>query len=79
MEAGLAIVAGSDTTSTALANALFYMLTTPGTFATLRAELDAAADGAAFDVDMDTAALAGLPYLNAVMCVARPRPRTAGR
>jgi cytochrome P450 len=76
MEAGFVMVAGSDTTSGALSNALFYLLTVPGPFKALRAELDAVADGAAFDIDMDSAVLASLPYLNAVMCAARVRQQS---
>jgi hypothetical protein len=67
LESGLAIVAGSDTTSTTLANALFYLLHTPGAYSKLRAELDAAAFGAALDVELDSKTLADLPLLNGVM------------
>jgi cytochrome P450 len=67
MESSLAIVAGSDTTSTALSNALFHLLTTPAALAALRAELDAAAGNAAYDVPWEAAQLADLPYLNAIM------------
>jgi cytochrome P450 len=67
MESTLAIVAGSDTTSTALSNALFHLLTTPAALAALRAELDGAAGDAAFDIPFEASQLAELPYLNAVM------------
>jgi cytochrome P450 len=67
LESTLAIVAGSDTTSTTLSNILFYLLQMPGVHSKLRAELDAAAGGAALDVELDVKTLAGLPYLNAIM------------
>jgi cytochrome P450 len=76
MEAVLAIIAASDTTSTALANARFYVFTTPGASAALRAELDAATDGAASDVDMDVATLWASRTLTQ-LCVCRTR--TYGR
>jgi cytochrome P450 len=67
MESTLAIVAGSDTTSTALSNALFHLLTTPSALEALRAELDTAAGNAGFDVPFEATQLADLPYLNAIM------------
>jgi cytochrome P450 len=67
MESMLAIVAGSDTTSTALSNAFFYLLTVPGVFGKLRAELDAVAGNASFDVSLTAAQLTDLPFLNGVM------------
>jgi cytochrome P450 len=67
-EAGLAILAGSDTTGTALANAMYYLITHPESMVRLRAELDAAAgEGAAYDVDIDADKLAELKYLQAVI------------
>jgi cytochrome P450 len=67
MESQLAIGAGSETTSTALSNAFFYLLTVPGTFNKLRTELDAAAGNASFDVAFEPGQLADLPFLNGVM------------
>jgi cytochrome P450 len=52
-ESTVAIVAGADTTSTALANAVFYLLTHPVCFTRLREELDGAEDKT--------------PYLDAVL------------
>jgi cytochrome P450 len=63
-EASLAIVAGSDTTSMALANALFYLISHPASMARLRAELDGAAPPGE---DVAPGALGGLPYLQAVL------------
>lgn len=61
----MAIIAGSDTTSTALANAYKYLLTHPHTYIRLRKEVDDAFP--ADTVKLDTSALGRLPYLNAVM------------
>jgi hypothetical protein len=69
MESLLAIGAGSDTTSTALSNAVFYLLTVPGVFNQLRDELDAVAGNASVDVPFKSNQLADLPFLNAVMWV----------
>jgi cytochrome P450 len=67
MESQLTIGAGSDTTSTAMSNAIFYLLTVPRVFVKLRAELDAATDNASFEVPIQAALLADLPFLNAIM------------
>ena len=64
----LAIVAGSDTTSTTLSGVFFYLLTHPRCYARLREEVDEAfppGEGEPFD----GARLAEMKYLNAVMCV----------
>jgi cytochrome P450 len=75
-EATLALVAGSDTTGTAMANAMFNLLCSPNSMNNLRRELDNAAaessglkDGAsaAYDVEIDEKDLHQLPYLNAVV------------
>jgi cytochrome P450 len=67
-EAGLAILAGSDTTSTALANAMYYLITHPECMVRLRAELDeAAGEGAAYDVDIEADKLGELKYLQAII------------
>jgi cytochrome P450 len=63
-EASLAIVAGSDTTSTALANALFYLISHPASMARLREELDGTAPPGE---DVPPEALSELPYLQAVL------------
>jgi hypothetical protein len=67
-EAMLALIAGSDTTGTALANAMFYLMTHQECLARLRIELDAAAgEGAAYDVEIEIDKLAELKYLQAVI------------
>jgi cytochrome P450 len=68
-EAGLAIIAGSDTTSVALSNMIFYLIQHPHHFARLRAEVDAAAgeDSTVYDVDVDSDQLVGLKFLQAVI------------
>jgi cytochrome P450 len=66
-ESMLAMGAGSGTTSAALSNALFYLLTVPGAFGKLRTELDAVAGNASFDVSFKAAQLTDLPFLNGVM------------
>jgi cytochrome P450 len=65
MEASLAIAAGSDTTATALANAMFHLITDSDLLLRLRRELDAALHGE--DDDIDSAVLADKPLLNAVI------------
>lgn len=67
-ESMLAIIAGSDTTSTALANLVFYLLSQPECFVRLRQELDiAAGDGAAYDVEIEAEKLVELKYLQAII------------
>jgi cytochrome P450 len=67
-EAMLALVAGSDTTGTALANAMYYLMTHPDCMSRLRAELDCAAgEGAAYDIDIEEDKLVDLKYLQAVI------------
>jgi hypothetical protein len=66
-EAGLAIVAGSDTTGTSIASAMFFLIQNPSCFSRLRAELDEAAEGAAYDTEIDVQRLTELPYLQAVL------------
>jgi cytochrome P450 len=68
VEATLAVVAGSDTTGTALANTIYYLICYPEVFARLRAELDVAAgQGAGYDELIDSERLAELKYLQAVI------------
>ena len=67
-DATAGIVAGADTTSTALAGILYYLMLDPPIHKKLQEEVDAAfptLEGNPFD----PAKLASLPYLNAVMCV----------
>jgi cytochrome P450 len=67
MEATIALIAGSDTTATALANAVAFIVEHPAVLSTLRAELDAAAgEGTPFDAPLD-ADLVALKYLQAVI------------
>jgi cytochrome P450 len=67
-EASLSIIAGSDTTGTALSNAMVYLISRPECFARLRAELDAAAgEGAAYDVEIAPERLVKLEYLQAII------------
>jgi cytochrome P450 len=61
---GLAIIAGSDTTSSAMSNLFYYLLTNPKTYKRVQAEVDSIGDNV-----MDYAKLAHLPYLNASMYV----------
>jgi len=62
----LAIVAGSDTTSTVFSCAFYFLLTHPAAYERLQAEIDAA-----FPLDegdpFDTTKLAEMPFLNAVI------------
>lgn len=55
-----------------MANAYYHFITKPAVTARLRKELDEAAGtggsgSAAYDIDIDEATLATLPYLNAVI------------
>lgn len=58
----LAIVAGSDTTSTALSNLFWYLLQNPECYNRLRKEVDALGNDL-----INTAQHAHMHYLNAVM------------
>ena len=62
----VAVLAGADTTSTALGGIFFYLLGNPSTFDLLREEVDTEfprAEGEPFDATK----LARMSYLNAVM------------
>ena len=65
LSAALAMVAGSDTTSTAAANILYFLMSHPAAYKRLQAEIDGLGDKLT-----DCSAQAQLPYLNAVMYVA---------
>jgi cytochrome P450 family 110 len=56
------LIAGHETTATALAWAFYWIHRTPGVYDKLKAELDA------LPPDADALAIAKLPYLNAVCC-----------
>lgn len=60
----LAIVAGSDTTSTALSNIIWYLLQNPECYSRLRKEVDALGNDLT-----NTAKHSRMHYLNAVMQV----------
>ena len=64
-DGGLAIVAGSDTTSSALSSLFWCLLRHPEAYACLRAEVDALGP----DDLRDTTRHTQMPYLNAVMYV----------
>ena len=66
-DAGLAIIAGSDTTATVLANLVYCLLAHPDTYARLRAEVDAFYPPETNA--LDPAHLPQMHYLDAVMCV----------
>jgi cytochrome P450 len=67
-EAGLVIIAGSDTTGTAMANAVVFLIAHPECFTRLRAELDAAAgEGADYDTEIVPDELVELEYLQAII------------
>ena len=72
LDSGLAIIAGSDTTATAMSNILFCLLTHPEAYARLQAEVDAF-----YPPDEDSLSPVHHPkmvYLDAVMCVSPPLP-----
>lgn len=66
-DGGLAIAAGSDTTSTVLAGACHYLITHPHALARLRAELEETEEGRRAVRDLDAGLLGRLGWLNAVM------------
>lgn len=61
----LQIIAGSDTTATALRATLLYIITTPRIIGKLRAEMDAAEDVGALSNPITNAEAKELPYLQA--------------
>jgi hypothetical protein len=60
------MIAGSDTTATASANILYFLMSHPTAYKRLQAEVDGLGDEIT-----DCSAQLQLPYLNAVMYVAR--------
>jgi cytochrome P450 len=64
-EATLAVAAGSDTTGTALTNAIFHLNAQPEILLRLRKEVDSATLDDSGDFDL--VRLAGLSYLNAII------------
>lgn len=58
----LAIIAGSDTTSTAVTVVLYHLMTNPTAYRRLQAEIDELGDNV-----VDCATQVHLPYLNAVL------------
>ncbi|KAG6872248.1 hypothetical protein C0995_011597 [Termitomyces sp. Mi166 len=61
-DGGLAIIAGADTTSSAIANLIYFLLANPNTYKRLQTEIDTLGDGV-----MDYAKQAHLPYLTAAL------------
>ncbi|KAG6816461.1 hypothetical protein H0H87_005944 [Tephrocybe sp. NHM501043] len=61
-DGGLAIIAGADTTSSAITNLVYFLLRNPNTYKRLQAEIDTLGDNV-----MDYARQAHLPYLNAAL------------
>ena len=66
MNTATAVVAGSDTTATALSSIFYFLLSHPACLSRLRAEIDKAFPPGVKE-PTDTTILAQLPYLNAVM------------
>lgn len=62
----LAIIAGSDTTSTLLSGIFFYLLSNPLCYKFVQEEIDEAFPPSEGD-PFDATKLADMPYLNAVM------------
>jgi cytochrome P450 len=62
------MIAGSDTTATASANILYFLMSHPTAYKRLQAEVDGLGDKIT-----DCSAQSQLPYLNAVMYVAKER------
>ncbi|KAG5730825.1 Cytochrome P450 67, partial [Termitomyces sp. T112] len=61
-DGGLAIIAGADTTSSAITNLVYFLLTNPNTYKRLQEEIDTLGDNV-----MDYAKQAHLPYLTAAL------------
>ncbi|KAJ7806101.1 cytochrome P450 [Mycena olivaceomarginata] len=68
----LAIIAGSDTSATALANTFFFLLSHPESYKRLQLEIDEAFPHGVKE-PTNAALLPSLPYLNAVMYLNYPK------
>jgi cytochrome P450 len=67
-DGALAVIAGSDTTSTVLGNVFYNILANPEVYARLREEIDTYfPPGEMEHAVVDSTKLAVMPYLNAVM------------
>ncbi|KAJ4350772.1 hypothetical protein N0V95_004449 [Ascochyta clinopodiicola] len=66
-EAVLQILAGSDTTATAIRSTMLYLIAHPRVYYRLQAEIDAAVDSGAAPGIVQDATLRNLPYLQAVV------------
>jgi cytochrome P450 len=64
-DAGLAIIAGSDTTATVLSNIFYYLMTTPNAYTRLQAEIDKTFPPG--ENALDPSKYLEMPYLSAVM------------
>ena len=64
----LAIIAGSDTTSTTLSGLFYHLLSNPLDYQRLQKEIDQAFPHGEGD-PFDTLKLSQLPFLNSVMCI----------
>ena len=67
-DAGLLIIAGSDTTATVIANVFYYLVRNRDKYQTLKNEVDKEFPAGGGDAT-DSLKLAKMPYLNAVMWV----------
>lgn len=67
MESLLAIVAGSDTTVSAITCTIAYLMSNPDDMTRLRAEIDVKAAGFDDDDFLDAETLANMPFLQAVL------------
>jgi len=66
-DAGLAVIAGSDTSSTVMSSLVFLILGNPDVYKKLQAEIDETFPGGTDPTD--STKLSSMPYLDACMCV----------
>ena len=66
-DSSLAVIAGSDTTATIVANVFFNLLANPDAYVRLREEVDQYFPPDVEGEVVNSAKLAEMPYLNAVM------------